>query len=65
MIYQYIGEEAFVVGLPARDITFADLEENPDWRAMIEANLQTPSPCYKKVQETQRKQLLPVKEGEA
>lgn len=64
MIYQYIGDGAFVVGLPARDITFADLEENPDWQKAIEANLKTPTPCYEKVKEQARKQLLPAKDGE-
>lgn len=64
MIYKYIGGGAFVVGLPARDITFADLEEHPDWREMLDANAQTPSPCYEKVKEQARKQLLPAKDGE-
>lgn len=58
--YRYIGAGAFVVGMPARDITANDLAENPEWRAEIEANMKTPTPCYEKVKQAKQ----PVKEGE-
>lgn len=59
--YKYIGAGAFVVGLPARDITTDDLVADAELRKEIEANMKTPSPCYEKVKQ-QAKQ--PAKDGE-
>lgn len=46
--YRYIGEGAFVVGLPARDIRE---EETAEFEELVEANMQTSNPCYRLVGE--------------
>lgn len=46
--YKYIGNGAFVVGLPARDIRE---DEAAEFEELIEANMETPNPCYRMVGE--------------
>ena len=46
VLYKYIGEGAYVVGLPARDILTSEAEYHDD----CEANSKTPLPCYVKVE---------------
>jgi len=46
VLYRYVGEGAYVVGLPARDILVSEVEYHDD----CDANSKTPSPCYVKVE---------------
>lgn len=45
VLYKYIGDGGYVVGIPARDI----LVSETDYHETAEANSKTPSPCYVKV----------------
>ena len=46
VLYKYIGEGAYVVGLPARDILASEAE----YHEGCEANSKTSLPCYVKVE---------------
>jgi hypothetical protein len=47
--YRYIGDGAYVVGVPARDIRE---EESAEYEEAIEANMENaPNPCYRLVGE--------------
>lgn len=51
--YKYIGEGAFVVGLPARDIRE---EEAAEFDELVEANMETPNPVYRLVHRADRQE---------
>lgn len=46
VLYKYIGDGAFVNGLPARDIMVSETE----YHETAEANSKTPSPCYERIE---------------
>lgn len=50
--FKYIGEGAYVVGVPARDIRE---EEAAEWEDTIKANMETPDPCYREVKHAESK----------
>lgn len=50
--YVYIGEGAFVVGVPARDLTDDD---EPEALVIAEENSRTANPCYVAVKPMEKK----------
>lgn len=60
--YRYIGDGAFVVGVPARDIRE---EEAAEFEEIIIANLETPNPCYRAVHRAEAHEPKPHAKAES
>ncbi len=61
VLYKYIGNGAFVVDVPARDILASETEHH----MLVEANLNNSSlPCWVKVEKPKAKPATSAKESE-